>query len=248
MEFVVIALVTFFGTILQTVAGFGAGFFVPPALLLYFSPASAVIVSLLIGNIICLMILFAEQRKREFSWEIVIKILLSTLPGLVTGALIVSHIRKQTLQIVLGILILLAVLVQEYVFPKPTKKLEFDRRGVVSGLSAGVLSSTSALAAPPLLIWLRSFIITPAQLRDTLTASFLFINNAGIAIIYFFKPVSLTGKGLAVFAVCVPFVVAGHQLGRRLLGRIDPKSHHSIVFGLIVFAGLLTLALGLGLL
>jgi uncharacterized membrane protein YfcA len=244
-QIIVIGLLAFFGVIVQTVAGFGLAFFILPALLAYFSPPTAVTITLLVADVSCLLILFAEKRRRQFSWSIVLRLALFAVPGLILGAFIMTRMRKEILQIIIGVLIILAVLVQEYVFPKATKPLRFSKWGALSGFTAGALNAAASMAPPPLVLWLRSYKTSLNQIRDTLSVSFLIMNNASILVIYFFKPVSLTVKGLTVFAIITPLIILGNYVGRRLLPKINPKHHRKILFILVFLAGCSSIALGI---
>lgn len=241
----ILIVLAFFGAFVQTVAGFGISFFTLPALLVFFSPPTAITVSLLVADVICLLVLFGEHRKREFSWPLVLRVVIASFPGLIIGAFIITKIHKETLQIVVGILIVVAILLQEFAFPKPTKSPRLSTGSLISGFFAGFLNSSASLAAPPLVLWLRSCIVTTNQVRDTLAVSFLFMNNVSILVIYLFKPVSFSAQGLMIFAATAPAIIIAHQCGRKFLPNINPHRYRTLLLIMVVIAGVSTIILGI---
>jgi uncharacterized membrane protein YfcA len=244
-QIIIIALFAFAGTLFQTVTGFGVSFFLPPILLLYFSPSTAITVGLLVADVICLLVLFAERRSREFSWPIVRMLIIAALPGLVIGALIVTQIHKEVLQIVIGLLIIIGVTIQEYVFPKPSRPPRLSGLSVATGFTAGLMNSSAALAAPPLVLWLRSCIVTPNQMRDTLSVTFLGMNTLSVLVIYFLKPMSLTSHGMLIFLFLLPVVLVAHRFGKRLVARIDPLHYRRLILIALSLAGVANILLGI---
>jgi uncharacterized protein len=244
-EMLILALLAGISTFVQTIAGFGGSFFILPALLVFFNAPTAITFSLLLGNAICLLVLFAEKRKREFSWPLVLGFAVTALPGLLMGAYVVTRIDKEILQIAIGILIIAALLVQEYAFPQASKAPRFSWSGLSAGFLAGVLNASAALAAPPLVLWLRSRIVTPNQFRDTLAVCFLLMNQMSIVTLYIFKPEAFTPRGFLIFASIAPIVFFAHRLGKYVLPNISSDKHKKIIFYLVILAGLSSIILGI---
>lgn len=245
LETIVIVFATLAGVVTQTVIGFGIAFFLVPALLVYFSPPVTVTVMLLVGSALCLMVLWNERRINELSWPIVRRLFIAAIPGILLGAYIVTHINKAWLQIIIGILIVASVIVQAYVFPKPTKPLKISRGITISGFAAGLLNASAAQAAPPMLLWLRSHITTPNQIRHNLAAAMLLMNILSIITIHFLKPASLGTEGLLIFVYLLPIILVGNILGKLLLRRINTKQFHQIIFIAIIVAGVFSVIVGL---
>jgi len=243
-EVLVIGLLALTGVIFQTVVGFGLASFLTPFLLLYFSPPISVTVTLVAGTVLCLALLIGERRDNELVWPVILRLFIAAVPGLLIGSYIVTKIDKSTLQIVVGILIIVGVIVQEYIFPKPTRRFGVSKGINVSGFIAGIFNASAAQAAPPMILWMRSHKSTPNQIRHNLSAAFILMNICSITVIHFLKHGSLSSKGLQVCIFLLPVVILGNLIGKYLAKRIDAKRHRSIVFVAVVIAGLVSIFLG----
>jgi len=244
-EAAVIALLALAGIIFQTVVGFGVSSFITPVLLVYFNPPIAVTVTLLMATVLCLVVLYSERSHLELSWAIVFRLFIAAVPGLLIGSYIVTRIDKAVLQIIVGLLIILGAVVQEYIFPKPTKQLGVSKGINASGFISGILNASAAQAAPPLVLWMRAHKSRPNQLRHNLAAAFILMNVASIITIHFLKHGSLSAKGFEVFLMLLPLIILGNISGRYLGSKINIKQYHAIVFWAVVIAGVVSALLGL---
>jgi uncharacterized membrane protein YfcA len=244
-EFIVIGLFTFAGMMTQTIVGFGGAFFMTPIMLAYFSGPIAVTVTLLTCTLIGLMVLFNERRSTEILWPVVLRVFIPAIPGLILGAYIVTKINKGALQVAVGLLIILSVTIQEYVFPKPSRQFGVTKGISLSGFASGVLNGSAAIGGPPLVLWARSHIHTPNQIRHNFSAILVLMNLVGAIIIQVLKPGGFTSKSLTVLALLVPVVVVGYICGRLLITRINVKHYHKIVFVSVILAGLVSVGFGL---
>lgn len=119
---------------------------------------------------------------------VVARILVAAIPGLILGAYIVTRIDKAILQIILGILVIIAVLIQEYALPKPTRPLGVTKGISASGFLAGLFNATAANGAPPMAMWLRTHTSTPNQIRQNIAAMFIVVNLCSLTAIYTLRP------------------------------------------------------------
>ncbi len=245
IEILLLSIVTLIGAFLQTVVGFGFVFFLAPVLLIYFPPSVSVTTSLIVASALNLLILYGEDRQREYSRSIIVSLTVSALPGLVIGALIVTVIHKELLQVILGILVIAGAMIQKYLAPNPVTPPKPSFTSVLAGFCAGILNTSTSLGGPPLVIWLRSHKINRNQIRDTLAMIFLTMNIAGIGIIYTLKHSSLTLRGVYVAALLIPLTVIGHQVGRRTVKRVSDRHYSQVIFWTVIAAGFISLVLGL---
>ena len=115
---------------------------------------------------------------------------------------------------------------------------------MTAGLASGALTTSVSLSGPPLVLWLRARGLSPAEMRASLAAAFLFLNLVGAALLF------AAGDGFDAFQpdVLVPLlalVVAGHLLGSWLFRRVDAERLSALVLALVVAGGLASVAAGL---
>src|SRR5689334_16012131 len=106
------AIATLVGSVLQSATGFGVALVASPALFAAFEPNEAVTMLFVISATLNLLMLFAERRPRQILSSRLVPLLGWALPGLAAGALILAALSKPTLQIAVGLAVLVAVALQ----------------------------------------------------------------------------------------------------------------------------------------
>ncbi len=240
-----IACLALVGLITQRILGFGAGFFLVPVLLANFSPPVTITVTLGVGSVASIILLYQDRSKLELSWSIIWWLLITAVPGLLLGVYVVTHINKAWLQIIAGFLIVVTVLIQQYAFPNPTKKLRADAKLTITGFMSGFLNAAAALAQMPILLWMRAHITTPNQVRHTLAVIFIAMNTFSMVVINLLKPHSLSSKALWICAMLLPIIIVGNVIGARAVNRINIKLYNKLVLVAIIASGLSSVALGI---
>ncbi len=245
LEIILIASFALLGIVVQRIVGFGLSSFLLPVLLAYLNSPVSVTVALFMGTSICVILLLTDRKSSALSWPIISRLFIASVPGLLLGSYIVTHIDKAVLEIIVGLLIIAGVLVQEFVFPKATAPLQVSRGIYVSGFLAGILNAAAAQAPPPLVLWMRTHKVTPNQIRHNLAAIFIIMNTCSITVIHFLKPASFDSKGLMIFVFLLPIVVLGNYLGKVATIKINTKQYERILFIAVIIAGVASIFLGL---
>jgi uncharacterized protein len=245
IEISIIALFTFLGVVAQTIVGFGVAALLIPILFLVFDPPTAITIILCVANILCILVLWNERQDLKLDWVVVMRLWTASLPGILLGAYILTHLEKRLLLITIGLLIITTTMIQEYIFPKPVKPLGVSKGITISGFMAGLLTSAATTAPAPLVLWMRQHTATPDQIRHNLAAIFLLMNIASIPVIYWFRNSSLQPKGLLIVIVMIPVIIAGYALGRYAGKRINIRHYRKLVFVAVIFSGIVCLALGI---
>ena len=194
---------------------------------------------LVLGLVLNLLVLLQQGRVR---WDALRPVLIAALPGLAVGAALLAVAPKPALQVVVGIGVVIAAALT-WRAPEPATG-SGTGGAVTAGLASGALTTSVSLSGPPLVLWFRARGLTPAEMRASLAAAFLFLNLAGAALLF------AAGEDFDAFqpAVLVPLValvVAGHLLGTWLFRRVDAERFSAVVLALVVAGGLASVAAGL---
>ena len=232
------AAATFVGATLQSATGFGFALVLGPAIFAVLEPEEALTTLLVLGVSLNLFMLTAERRplqirRGELTW-----LLIAAAPGLVAGALILRALPRQSLQLAVGVAVLAAA-----AFHASQARTTRAGSGVDSRLAAGVgiasglLTTTTSTNGPPLVLWLQRMGLSPAELRDSITAALLPLNLLGAVTL-----VVIGGQRQALDAASVipllAFTVAGAVAGRLLFERLDPGRFQTIGLVLVAAAGI----------
>jgi uncharacterized membrane protein YfcA len=222
------------GAVVQAATGFGFALVLSPALFAVLDPAEAVTALLLLGAALSVLVLFEGHDVRA---GLLAPMLFAALPGLALGALLLSALSKEALQVAVGIAVVAVALWQ--LRHRSARALPATAAGLVSG----ALTTSISINGPPLVLWLEGEGIRPAEFRATLAAAFLALDVVGAALLV--STESSATVDLGVVGPLLACVLGGYGLGALAFRRLDPERFFPIVLALVVCAGLASLAAGL---
>ena len=233
---------TLAGATLQSAAGFGFALVLAPAALAVLEPDEAITTLLALGLALNLLILLSERRPRMLLSTELRPLLAWAMPGVIIGVLVLAAVERPELQIAVGALVIVAV---------GSRFLGGAAEGggggllrAAAGLSTGVLTTTTGTSGPPLLLWFERIGATPAELRDSLSASFLVLNGFGTLALLAPGGAALEIDPLRV-AILLVVTLIGQRFGRAIFLRLDPALFRRVGFVLVLAAGLASIVAGL---
>jgi uncharacterized protein len=237
------------GASIQSATGFGFALVLSPALFAAVDPVEAVTSLLVLGLALNLLVLFEGGRPEHVDWRALSPMLVAALPGLAAGAVALTLLTKETLQVAVGIAVILAAgwqltrrIARES--PDSTRALP-PAAGWAAGFVSGALTTSISVSGPPIVLWLEAHGVRPEEFRASLAASFLMLNLAGGVVL-------LVAEGSALEAdVVLPLlglVVAGYALGAVAFKRLEGDRFFALALALVACTGAASLAAGLGLL
>ena len=237
------AIAALVGATVQSATGFGFALILGPALFAVLSPYEAVTALLLLGLLLNVLVLL--DRAGPVRWRIIGPLLAFAVPGLVAGTALLSALPKPALQIVVGVAVVGAALLQWRSDPLPAPRAEPSLGSALAvGLASGALTTSTSVSGPPIVLWLRAHGLAPGELRASLAASFLALNLAGWGVLLAAHGTgALASPGTLVSLAAL--VVAGYLAGARLHERLDHRRFRTLVLALVVAAGVASAVAGL---
>jgi uncharacterized protein len=221
------------GAVVQAATGFGFALVLSPALFAVLDPAEAVTALLLLGAALSVLVLLEGHEVRP---RLLAPMLLASLPGLALGALLLSALSKEALQVGVGVAVVAAALWQ--LRHRAARRLPASVAGVISG----ALTTSISINGPPLVLWLEGEGIRPAEFRATLAAAFLALDVVGAALI-----VSTQGSAAVDLGVVGPLlacVLGGYWVGALAFRRLDSERFFPVVLALVVCTGIASVLAG----
>lgn len=239
------AVAVLLGACVQSVSGIGFALVASPALFALTDSAEAVTIVLCLSVAANLLVLFAERRPRAVRWELVAPIVGAALPGLVLGVLALGALSRETLQVLVGVVVLVAVGLQARSTALPAARAGASRRFAYPvGFGAGALTTTTAVNGPPLMVFLLGRGARPEEVRDSLAACFLALNVGGAAAV-----LALSAErrelDLVLLLILLPLVGVGHAVGRSIFLRFDRQRFAIAALGIATLSGAASVAAGL---
>lgn len=213
--FVALMVLAFVGSAVQGLVGFGFGVIAAPVVA--FLAPELVPAALIIGSL-PLPFMTLAREGRAVDWKAVGWIMVGTLPATLVGAVIVAAVPARTLQVIVGVVVLLVAVA-------PMLKIE-PKRGVGTLISAGAISSlggtTASIGGPPIAIALRHE--TPAIARSTMAVYFLMSSVVSLASLGAVGRLTLTSWAVGLSMLPAAFLgfvlssVISHRFSQRAFG------------------------------
>ena len=233
------AVAAFAGAAVQSATGFGFALVLSPALFAVMDPVEAVTALLVLGLALNLLVLFEGGRPEHVDWPALAPMLVAAVPGLAIGAVALTQLSKEVLQVAVGVAVIAAAGWQLWA-PRPRLS---PAATWATGFASGALTTSISVSGPPLVLWLTARGVRPEEFRASLAASFLALNLAGGAIL-------LAAEGSDAFdavavALLLVLVVAGYVVGAVAFRRLDHDRFFKLVLVLVALTGAASVVAGL---
>ncbi|MGI9308927.1 MAG: sulfite exporter TauE/SafE family protein [Gammaproteobacteria bacterium] len=227
-DFMLSTLATALGAVIQGISGVGGGFIMVPLL-------AMIDVSLLPGpfvfSTIFLSGLMAWRERAHINYKHTAYLMAAIIPGSLLGAWLLAGIPTDSLGILFGGLVLLAVLISLLGVHFPLTPFS----GVVSGLAAGAMGATVGIGAPVIAILYQR--VSGPAVRSTL--AFIYT----VSSVFILCSLAAFGRfGIAEMqsgVLLVPGLMLGLLLARPLALKFDHGATRYIVLGVSALAALI---------
>jgi uncharacterized protein len=237
------AVAAFAGAAVQSATGFGFALVLSPALFAVMDPVEAVTALLVLGVALNLLVLFEGGRPEHVDWRALAPMLVAALPGLAVGAVALTQLSKEVLQVAVGVAVIAAAGWQLRQRRGARVRGIGGAAGLAAGFASGALTTSISVSGPPLVLWLEAHGVRPEEFRASLAASFLALNVAGGIVL-----LSAEGSGAldaGAVALLLALVVAGYALGALAFRRLDRERFFNLVLVLVALTGVASVVAGL---
>jgi uncharacterized membrane protein YfcA len=234
----VVAVAVFFASGVQVIAGFAFGLLSVPLMTLVIPTRQAVVVSALVGFTVSAW--QAWRGRHDVDRPTVRQMTIAAYIGMPLGLVVFLAVSDTTLQILLGVAIIGAV-----VFLASRRDISHvDRRlEYAAGFLSGVLNTSLSTNGPPLVFALQSRHLTPARFRGTISTVFTACNVGALSL--FLAAGKVNRDGLIATAVAFPAMLLGQAAGWPLRRHVDGERFRRLVLLLLVLAALSVIVSGL---
>ena len=213
--------------------GFGLAVVGVPLLLLFFEPATVVV-------LIAFISLFTNAVIVQDSWrEVEVRTVLSLLPwavlGLVFGTEILRVVNPDYLRLSVGVIVILsAVLLVWNAAPRAAKG---PWGTILAGLTSGALSTSTGIASPPVVLLFAARGLSKNSFRASNAAYFLPLSLAIIVVLFIRGIVEV--EHLWISAALVPAAFIGKVIGTSAVKRLSNEAFRKITLAVVCLTGIL---------
>ncbi len=218
----------------QGVSGFGFSLLSIPLLALVVPVKAAIVGGAMLGLVQSGLVVARDHHHVE--WRSAAVLVTAALAGMPIGLLVITRVREEPLQIVIAVTVLVFTGLLWRRVRLPTDSLPAEA-GV--GFTSGVLSTSTGMSGPPLVIALQARGVPPSAFRATLAT--VFVSGSAISLMLFWSRGLVTTDSVRVAAAGLPGLLIGILVGELAFRRVDHERFRRIVLGLLVMSALLAL-------
>lgn len=235
-------LAVFGGGLVIGVGGFGSSLIAAPVLIWVLEPTAMVVTNLSLAILTRIPIIVRDRGRvrQPLTRQLVVGGLLGLPLGVALLSMLSSHGAKLFLSALVVVFGMPYLLIPDRIAPITSARSIWS---TLIGLVSGVLTTSSSLSGPPVVLWLSNQRLPKHAFRVTTSVVGTVLNIAGIVLLIATGKVALSSLALPV--VLLPAAAIGALLGDQLLGRLSEVVFTKGTACLVIFAGLTGLTLAL---
>ena len=230
---VVAAFVAFLAGFVSGLTGFGLALIAVPLLLFVYEPTTVVVLLSILSPFINVTIVWDSWHDADR--RLVLSLLPPAAVGVFFGAEVLYYADPLYIRLGVGIVVVFSalLLLREVRIPGAETRLGT----IVAGSTSGMLSTSTGLAGPPVVLLFAARHLPKHAFRGSSALYFLVMSLVGL--------VALTNRGLIDAAevplalALVPAAFLGKVLGTALLKRVSDKTFRAVTLGVVILTGTL---------
>jgi uncharacterized membrane protein YfcA len=231
---VAVAAIVAAAAVAQGLSGFGFSLISIPLLALVVPVKAAIVGGAVLGIVQSGLIVARDHRHVE--WRSAGALVIAALAGMPIGLLVITRVREEALQVVIAVTVLIFTGLLWRRVRLPTDSLPAE---VGVGFTSGVLSTSTGMSGPPLVIALQARGVPPSAFRATLAT--VFLSGSAISLLLFWSRGLVTADAVRVAAAGLPGLLIGILVGELAFRRVDHERFRAIVLVLLVTSAVLAL-------
>jgi uncharacterized membrane protein YfcA len=220
--------------IAQGLSGFGFSLVSIPLLALVVPVKAAIVGGAILGLVQSGQIVAREHGHVE--WRSAAVLVAAAIVGMPIGLLVITRVPEEPLQVVIAVTVLVFTAVLWRRVHLRTDSLPAE---VGVGFTSGMLSTSTGMSGPPLVIALQARGVAPSAFRATLAT--VFVCGSVISLMLFRSRGLVTEEALRVAAAGLPGLLVGILVGELLFRRVDHERFRRNVLVLLVASAILAL-------
>ncbi len=213
--------------------GFGLALISTPLLLFVYEPRTVIILTTAFSIFISAAVVYDSWR--EARQGLALALLIPSAVGVVLGTEVLRLVNPDYIRLAVGVVVVLSalLLVREVRLPGAN-----TRWGpLVAGSTSGALSTSTGLAAPPIVLLLASRGLPKSEFRSTSALYFLAMSLVGLLVLSLRGLIE--GPDVTLSAILIPFAIVGKVIGTAFLRRISERTFRALSLGIVILTGVL---------
>ncbi|MFI3284222.1 MAG: sulfite exporter TauE/SafE family protein [Erysipelotrichaceae bacterium] len=236
---VIYGLVVLLGSIIQGITGFGAGLLITPILGLFTD--TRVLVPLLTLSYFSINLSNVIELNKSVNIKNILIVTIFALICTPVGVQIAQSISISMFNLVIGTLIFVMGLI--FVLNIKVEMKQTKIKDIFFGSLSGIFNGISSLGGPPVIIYFAGMQMDKNQFRGMNSLYFLLLNIVNLISYFMIGDISvLSLYNILLFVGCS---LAGAQIGRMIVGKVNDQLFKKIIAYTLLFNGVIAILLAL---
>jgi uncharacterized protein len=222
--------------VITGLTGFGLAMISTPILLFVYEPRTVIVLTVILSIFISAAVVWDSWH--EARWRLALALLVPAIFGIVVGTVVLGAIDPVYIRLGIGAIVVFSALLLVRDFKLPGANTRWG--ALVAGSASGALTTSTGLAAPPIVLLMASRGLPKHEFRGTSVLYFLPMSIAGLVVLAIRGLVEAPEVPLGL--ALVPAAIVGKAIGTRLLEHVPEKAFRSLTLGLVILTGTLGVA------
>lgn len=232
--------IVFLGSFFATISGFGFALVATP-LLAMLMPLKWVIMFLLVLTIVLRSVTMFRVWG-QFEWSTVLITSLGCFIGMIPGSILLRRISVSSLQIFLGVVLLIATLLMSLQYTVKIKNKTYGRLG--AGVLSGFFGACTSVGGPPLALYFLNENTEKTLMRANMIWIFGVTSFLSLFVNYFVGNIAAVSDWSYIYAM-IPATLAGILAGERLVYRLNQHLFRRLSLMIVLVGAVMMLFNGL---
>ncbi len=232
--------IIFLGSFFATISGFGFALVAMPPLTLIM-PVKWAVVFILILTVV-LRALTMMRVWKQFEWSTVLITSIGCFVGMIPGSLLLRRISVSSLEIFLGILLLVVTLLTSRQYTVKIENKTYGRLG--AGLLSGFFGACTSISGPPLVLYFLNEHTEKNLMRANMIWIFGLTGVLSVVVNYFAGNIGAVEEWSYLYAM-LPGTIIGIFAGERLVFRLNQELFRRLSLLIVFFGAVMMLVSGL---
>jgi uncharacterized membrane protein YfcA len=219
--------------IITGLTGFGLAMISTPILLFVYEPRTVIVLTVILSIFISVAVVWDSWHDAR--WRLALALLVPALFGVVVGTVVLGAIDPVYIRLAIGAIVVFSALLLVKDFKLPGANTRWGT--IVAGSASGALTTSTGLAAPPIVLLMASRGLPKHEFRGTSVLYFLPLSVAGLVVLAVRGLIEAPEVPLGL--ALVPAAIVGKAIGTRLLEHVPEKAFRTITLGLVILTGTL---------
>jgi uncharacterized membrane protein YfcA len=219
--------------IITGLTGFGLAMISTPILLFVYEPRTVIVLTVILSIFISVAVVWDSWHDAR--WRLALALLVPALFGVVVGTMVLGAIDPVYIRLAIGAIVVFSALLLVKDFKLPGANTRWGT--IVAGSASGALTTSTGLAAPPIVLLMASRGLPKHEFRGTSVLYFLPLSVAGLVVLAVRGLIEAPEVPLGL--ALVPAAIVGKAIGTRLLEHVPEKAFRTITLGLVILTGTL---------